>query len=146
MEFISANPTGPLHVGHGRGAAYGATLADLLEAVGYKVDREYVSNDAGRQMAILATSVWLRYLELKELKFAFPRNAYKGDYVRDIARKLQEKYGDKFLHDVKEIFVNVPPDETVEGEGDKEAHIDGLIDNAKRLLQVKVIKKFLQWV
>ncbi|MES9964903.1 MAG: arginine--tRNA ligase, partial [Candidatus Sedimenticola sp. 20ELBAFRAG] len=64
VEFVSANPTGPLHVGHGRGAAYGAVVADLLEAVGYDVHREYYVNDAGRQMDILATSVWLRYLEL----------------------------------------------------------------------------------
>ena len=64
VEFVSANPTGPLHVGHGRGAAYGATVANLLEATGFAVQREYYVNDAGRQMDILATSVWLRYLEL----------------------------------------------------------------------------------
>jgi len=62
VEFVSANPTGPLHVGHGRGAAYGASVADLLEAIGYRVHREYYVNDAGRQMSILAASVWLRYL------------------------------------------------------------------------------------
>jgi arginyl-tRNA synthetase len=64
VEFVSANPTGPLHVGHGRGAAYGAVVADLLAAVGFDVHREYYVNDAGRQMDILGTSVWLRYLEL----------------------------------------------------------------------------------
>ncbi|MGR9052060.1 MAG: arginine--tRNA ligase domain-containing protein, partial [Gammaproteobacteria bacterium] len=63
VEFVSANPTGPLHVGHGRGAAYGSVVADLLEAVGFDVYREYYVNDAGRQMDILATSIWLRYLE-----------------------------------------------------------------------------------
>ncbi len=81
VEFVSANPTGPLHVGHGRGAAYGATVADLLEAVGFDVHREYYVNDAGRQMDILATSIWLRYLELCGEELAFPSNGYKGDYV-----------------------------------------------------------------
>jgi len=79
VEFVSANPTGPLHVGHGRGAAYGATVADLLEAVGYTVDREYYVNDAGRQMNILATSIWLRYLALCGEAFDFPSNGYKGE-------------------------------------------------------------------
>ena len=78
LEYVSANPTGPLHVGHGRGAAYGATLATLLETVGYQVDREYYVNDAGRQMDILATSIWLRYLDLCGEKFSFPVNGYQG--------------------------------------------------------------------
>lgn len=134
VEFISSNPTGPLHVGHGRGASYGATVADLLEAVGYNVDREYYVNDAGRQMNILATSVWLRYLELYKLRFNFPRNGYKGAYVIDIAKALQEKYGDIFLCDIQELYTNVPQDETDDGQGDKETHIDGLIGNAKLLL------------
>jgi arginyl-tRNA synthetase len=79
VEFVSANPTGPLHVGHGRGAAYGATVADLLQAVGYRVHREYYVNDAGRQMDILAASVYLRYLELCGEDIPFPSNGYKGD-------------------------------------------------------------------
>ncbi|MFA7388387.1 MAG: arginine--tRNA ligase, partial [Thiohalobacteraceae bacterium] len=78
VEFVSANPTGPLHVGHGRGAAYGAAVADLLEAVGYRVHREYYVNDAGRQMDILAASVYLRYLDLCGESFEFPSNGYKG--------------------------------------------------------------------
>lgn len=134
LEFISSNPTGSLHVGHGRGASYGGTVADLLEAVGYTVDREYYVNDAGRQMNILATSVWLRYLELFNLKFAFPRNAYKGGYLLDIAKALQDKYGDSLLRNIKDVFANVPADETDDGQGDKEAHIDALIENAKQLL------------
>jgi len=81
LEYVSANPTGPLHVGHGRGAAYGATLATLLETVGYQVSREYYVNDAGRQMDILATSIWLRYLDLCGEKFTFPTNGYQGDYI-----------------------------------------------------------------
>ena len=79
VEFVSANPTGPLHVGHGRGAAYGATVADLLVAAGFRVHREYYVNDAGRQMDILATSVWLRYLGLYGEDIRFPSNGYRGN-------------------------------------------------------------------
>ncbi len=132
VEFVSANPTGPLHVGHGRGAAYGATVADLLQAVGFEVHREYYVNDAGRQMDILGTSVWLRYLELAGEELAFPSNGYKGDYVWDIAATLHREHGDDYRHPVIEVFEGVPADEP-EG-GDKEAHIDALIDSAKRLL------------
>jgi len=81
IEFVSANPTGPLHVGHGRGAAYGATIANLLAAVGYEVQREYYVNDAGRQIDILTASVWLRYLELCDEKFEFPTNAYRESKI-----------------------------------------------------------------
>ena len=86
LEFVSANPTGPLHVGHGRGAAYGATVANLLRAVGFEVDNEYYVNDAGRQMDILATSVYLRYIETEK----FPDNGYKGDYIFDIAKQIND--------------------------------------------------------
>ena len=89
VEFVSANPTGPLHVGHGRGAAYGASVCNLLAAIGYKVHREYYVNDAGRQMDILATSVWLRYLDLSGEEVVFPVNGYKGDYIWDIAATLR---------------------------------------------------------
>jgi len=132
VEFVSANPTGPLHVGHGRGAAYGATLANLLDAAGYQVHREYYINDAGRQMDILATSVWLRYLELCGEKFDFPVNGYKGDYVYDIGATLHRENGDKYRHASTKIFENVPPDEPKGG--DKETHIDALIERAKSLL------------
>jgi len=132
VEFVSANPTGPLHVGHGRGAAYGATVADLLQAVGFDVHREYYVNDAGRQMDILGTSVWLRYLELAGEEMTFPSNGYKGDYVWDIAATLHREHGDDYRHSVTEVFEGVPADEP-EG-GDKELHIDALIDSAKRLL------------
>jgi len=134
VEFVSANPTGPLHVGHGRGAAYGAVMADILGAVGYTVHREYYVNDAGRQMDILATSVWLRYLELLGESLVFPRNGYKGEYVIDIARKLEQQVGNSLSKPSAEVFAGVPMDENEAGEGDKEAHIDGLITNAKRLL------------
>ncbi len=132
VEFVSANPTGPLHVGHGRGAAYGAVVADLLEAVGFDVHREYYVNDAGRQMDILGTSVWLRYLELCGEELVFPSNGYKGDYVWDIAATLHRDHGDTYRHAADKVFNDVPADEPAGG--DKEAHIDGLIARAKSLL------------
>ena len=127
VEFVSANPTGPLHVGHGRGAAYGAAVADLLEAVGCSVHREYYVNDAGRQMDILATSVWLRYLELGGAEFDFPSNGYQGDYVQDIAATLRREHGDAYDHTVDEVFANLPV-------GDEEAYIDALIERTRQLL------------
>jgi arginyl-tRNA synthetase len=132
VEFVSANPTGPLHVGHGRGAAYGAVVADLLEAVGYEVHREYYVNDAGRQMDILALSVWLRYLELCGEPIAFPSNGYRGDYVWDIAATLHREHGDSYRHMAGEVFDGVPPD--APSGGDKEAHIDALVAKARKLL------------
>jgi len=132
VEFVSANPTGPLHVGHGRGAAYGASVADLLEAVGFKVHREYYVNDAGRQMDILAASVWLRYLDLSGESIVFPVNGYKGDYVWDIAATLHRENGDNYRHASDVVFADIPADE-ING-GDKEEHIDALILRAKKLL------------
>ncbi len=132
VEFVSANPTGPLHVGHGRGAAYGAVVADLLEAVGFRVHREYYVNDAGRQMDILASSVWLRYLELCDETLTFPANGYRGDYVWDIAATLHREHGDDYRYGAEEVFQAIPADEPAGG--DKEAHIDGLIVRTKQLL------------
>ncbi|MBW9264329.1 MAG: arginine--tRNA ligase [Candidatus Thiodiazotropha sp. (ex. Lucinisca nassula)] len=132
VEFVSANPTGPLHVGHGRGAAYGSVVADLLQAIGFDVHREYYVNDAGRQMDILATSVWLRYLELCDETLTFPANGYRGDYVWDIAATLHRDHGEAYRQDAEAVFQDVPADEPAGG--DKEAHIDGLIDRAKQLL------------
>jgi arginyl-tRNA synthetase len=135
VEFVSANPTGPLHVGHGRGAAYGAVVADLLAAVGFKVHREYYVNDAGRQMDILGTSVWLRYLELCGEALAFPSNGYQGDYIWDIAATLHRDHGDAYRHTAEGVFADVPADATEQtSDGDKEAHIDALIARAKQLL------------
>ena len=88
LEFISANPTGPLHVGHGRLAAFGATVGNLLEAAGFPVSREYYVNDAGRQMDILGVSVWLRWLALQGSEVAFPKAGYRGAYIRDIAAEI----------------------------------------------------------
>jgi arginyl-tRNA synthetase len=121
LEFVSANPTGPLHVGHGRGAAYGATVANLLRAVGFSVDCEYYVNDAGRQMDILATSVYLRYCEVD----IFPDNGYKGAYIIELAQQIQG---------VKKVDIahGVCKDENAGG--DKEKHIDALIENCKAAL------------
>ena len=135
VEFVSANPTGPLHVGHGRGAAYGAVVSDLLAAAGFEVHREYYVNDAGRQMDILGTSVWLRYLELAGEEVTFPANGYKGDYIWDIAATLHRENGEGYRRPEAEIFKDIPDDEPVGG--DKEAHIDALIARAKELLGTK---------
>jgi arginyl-tRNA synthetase len=139
VEFVSANPTGPLHVGHGRGAAYGATVANLLQAIGYKVHREYYVNDAGRQMDILAASVWLRYLERCGEAITFPSNGYKGDYVSDIAEALHKIHADSLQHPAADVFSNVPADEP-QG-GDKETHIDRLVQNSKELLGHKAYRQ-----
>ena len=121
LEFVSANPTGPLHVGHGRGAAYGATVANLLRAVGFTVDCEYYVNDAGRQMDILATSVYLRYVDTDK----FPDNGYKGDYIFAIAKQISgvQKC---------DILAGACKDECAGG--NKERHIDDLIANCKQAL------------
>jgi arginyl-tRNA synthetase len=132
VEFVSANPTGPLHVGHGRGAAYGSVVADLLQAVGFEVHREYYVNDAGRQMDILATSVWIRYLEECGEVLPFPSNAYRGDYVREIASDIHKTSGDNYRRPSATVLENLPADEP-QG-GDKELYIDALIERAKTLL------------
>lgn len=137
LEYVSANPTGPLHVGHGRGAALGASLANLLRFTGFNVHAEYYVNDAGRQMNILATSVWLRYLTQHGVEFPFPSNGYKGEYVNDIAQQLLELVGTDFVHDAALVFKQVPEDLHEDGTGDKEAHIDALIVNCQELLGQK---------
>jgi len=134
VEFVSANPTGPLHVGHGRGAAYGATLSALLDAAGFDVHREYYVNDHGRQMDILAVSVWLRYLELCGEQVRFPVSGYRGDYVYDIARLIRSEHGDHLRHNRFEVSDELPPDASDDGSGDKEKHIDALIKRARELL------------
>ncbi len=131
VEFVSANPTGPLHVGHGRGAAFGASLANVLAAAGFTVEREYYINDAGRQMDILALSTWLRYLELNGAAIAFPGNAYQGEYVRDMARLIHKAHGNRYLHQPDLLFADLPP---AAADGAGEAQLDSLIANAKKLL------------
>ncbi len=97
IEFVSANPTGPLHVGHGRGAAYGDTLGRILSAAGYQVEREYYVNDSGRQMDILTLSIWLRYLQSCGQGLPFPGQAYQGDYITRIAEQLRAGHGEALV-------------------------------------------------
>ncbi|PNK60456.1 arginine--tRNA ligase [Psychrobacter sp. FDAARGOS_221] len=143
VEFVSANPTSSLHVGHGRGAAFGMSVANLLEAVGYDVTREYYVNDAGRQMDILAVSTYLRYLQVNGEQVHFPVGGYQGDYVTQIAEGVQAEHGSVYVHPYSELSADVAQDAeitvTADGEedvvsGDKNAHVDGIIANAKRLL------------
>ncbi len=98
IEYVSANPTGPLHVGHGRGAAVGSALANLMKAAGYDVSQEYYINDAGNQMHNLAASVNARYLELYNIPCEFPENGYHGEDIVVTAKRIQKKYGDSFIH------------------------------------------------
>ena len=132
VEFVSANPTGPLHVGHGRGAAYGSAVADLLSAVGFDVYREYYVNDAGRQMDILAISIWLRYLEECGEVVPFPSNGYRGEYIREIAWQIHKNTENFYRRPAELVMEDIPADET-QG-GDKEEHVDALIERAKTLL------------
>ena len=138
VEFVSANPTGPLHVGHGRGAAYGASLAAILAAAGYDVDREFYVNDAGRQMDILLVSVWMRYLEAAGIAVEFPPNGYQGEYVRQRAGELRAQQGKTFERDAAAVLAGLPQargDETPEQtEALQETRMDVLIANMKSLL------------
>ena len=143
VEFVSANPTGPLHVGHGRGAAYGACIANILAAAGYTVTREYYVNDAGRQMDILALSTWLRYLELAGVALTFPSNAYQGEYVRAMAAQLRARDGERYVRPASEVESTsvkllVHGRRHVDADGDNvsdaEQTVDALIATAKSLL------------
>ncbi|MGH8245221.1 MAG: arginine--tRNA ligase, partial [Gammaproteobacteria bacterium] len=126
VEFVSANPTGPLHIGHGRGAAYGAALANLLATAGHDVSREYYVNDCGRQMDILAVSIWFRYLEICGRNIAFPEQAYRGEYIRDIAAKL--------AHDAAHDL-DLPPDGLLSDlPSDGDARMDELIMRCRKSL------------
>jgi len=131
LEFVSANPTGPLHVGHGRHAAFGASLANLLRATGHSVHREFYINDGGRQMDILALSTWLRYLERCGESLPYPSNAYRGDYVDAIAGELERRRGGELQRPVAQLMVDLPPDFPA---GDKDQYIDALIGRMRALL------------
>jgi len=140
VEFVSSNPTGPLHVGHGRHAAYGASLAGLLKTVGFAVEREYYVNDAGRQMDILAASVWLRYLELCGEQFPFPSNGYRGEYLRPIAEKLLATEQRRLHRTAAKVFTDLPPDAPA---GDKDEYIDAVIERARAQLGADDFRKAL---
>jgi len=132
VEFVSANPTGPLHVAHGRHAAYGASLSNVLAAAGFKVHREYYINDAGRQMDILASSLWLRYLETFGEAISIPANGYPGEYLKPIAQKLREVVGDSLRKPAAEVYKDLPPDEP--SGGDKEVYVDAIIERVRQLI------------
>jgi len=140
IEFVSSNPTGPLHVGHGRGGAYGASLANLLEANGWSVQREYYINDAGRQMDILAVSTWVRYLEAWGEVLPFPQNGYRGDYVRPLAQRLQAAAGQTLRRPAASVLANLPADAP---DGDKEAYIDALIARCRELIGAEGFRQVL---
>jgi arginyl-tRNA synthetase len=110
IEFISANPTGPLHLGHGRGGATGDALANLLSAAGFRVEREYYINDAGKQVKLLGQSVFARYQQLLGTEYTFPEEGYKGRYIEDIAEEIREKYGNAYLqtsfNNVSDFFID----------------------------------------
>ncbi len=133
VEFVSANPTGPLHVGHGRGAAYGASLANILRANGYSVTREYYVNDAGRQMDILTLSTWLRYLVLCGVSIPFPGNAYQGEYVIDMAKMIKEAHGDRYVHQSQALIPLATPIDA-SSESNEDEQLDKLIQAAKEIL------------
>ncbi len=127
VEFVSANPTGPLHVGHGRGAAYGDALARLLAAAGNTVEREYYVNDAGRQMDILAVSVWVRYLQACNIDIALPDNCYKGEYVVVMGQELAAAHSDAYVVAASDI-------QAVRADLEDEAALDATIALAKQTL------------
>ena len=110
IEFVSANPTGPLHLGHGKGAATGAALSNLLHAAGYEVVREYYINDAGKQVKLLGLSVFARYQQLHDVEYPFPEDGYKGAYIEDIAREIMKEKRKKYIQagfeDVSDFFID----------------------------------------
>ena len=139
IEFVSANPTGPLHVGHGRGAAYGDTLARLLRAAGHQVSTEYYVNDIGRQMDILTVSVWIRYQQqLEGDAISLPKAAYQGDYIVDIAKHLRQRHDARFdSQQAAEIEAKGTSDDEV---------LDSIIGQVRELLgadRFTVLRKFV---
>ncbi len=125
VEFVSANPTGPLHVGHGRGAALGDALANILQCAGYQVQREYYINDAGNQIQTLGISVYARYLEIFGRENVFPEEGYKGDYIREIAERFVKEDG--------ELYLNMPEDKAVEEIAEKSAPL--ILDDIRQDLE-----------
>lgn len=137
IEYVSANPTGPMHVGHGRGAAYGSALANMMRAAGYDIKTEYYINDAGRQADVLAVSVYLRYLEALGETIKIPSRAYPADYVKVCAQNVVAKYGTQFKKSYADVLAGLPADP--DGDGDeikmlRERHLDALIERVKSLL------------
>ena len=148
IEFVSANPTGPLHVGHGRGAAFGSALAALLDAAGFETHREYYVNDAGRQIDILTTSVFVRYLQQVGTTIDFPAGGYQGDYIRRIAEATAEDAGDSYRIDGAALTGNLPADEG--NGGDKDEYVDALIMASREQLGEarfgEIRQRALDWI
>ena len=132
VEFVSSNPTGPLHVGHGRNAAYGAALSNLLDAAGFDVQREYYVNDVGRQMDTLVLSVWLRYLERAGERVAFPARGYQGGYLHRIAAALAAERGEAYAAPAPALLEGVPP--PGHGDAEEERYLSALIERARVVL------------
>ena len=131
IEYVSSNPTGPLHVGHGRGAAFGSVLASMLKAIGHQVDEEYYVNDQGRQTEILSLSVWLRYLEIFNQVSLFPNNCYQGAYIESLAKDLKKNKDKKYCIENKigkEVSQLLSLDLT-------EEELDSLIAKSKKVLK-----------
>ena len=138
IEFVSANPTGPLHIGHGRGAAYGAAIVNLLKKTGFNIHCEYYVNDSGRQMDILTVSAWIRYLQQHDKEICFPESAYKGNYIIDIAADLKDKYANKFVTPHKDIL------DLLDTREEADIKIDKLIKHCSSVLGEKNYRLILE--
>ena len=138
IEFVSANPTGPLHIGHGRGAAYGAAIANLLKKTGFNIHCEYYVNDSGRQMDILTVSTWIRYLQQYDKEICFPESAYKGNYIIDIAADLKDKHANKFVTPHKDIL------DLLDTKEEADIKIDKLIKHCASVLGEKNYRLILE--
>ena len=129
IEYVSSNPTGPLHVGHGRGAVFGSVLATLLREAGFKVDEEYYINDFGRQMNILAASLWLRYAQLFNSEINMIKNGYQGEYLISIADSLKQIQSDKFYSSQEEVSILINPEKE-----EDEAFTDKIVEAVHSML------------
>jgi len=129
IEYVSSNPTGPLHVGHGRGAVFGSVLAALLREAGFKVDEEYYINDFGRQMNILAASLWLRYAQLFNKEINMIKNGYQGEYLISIADSLKQIQSDKFYSSQEEVSILINPEKE-----EDEAFTDKIVEAIHSML------------
>ena len=138
IEFVSANPTGPLHIGHGRGAAYGAAIVNLLKKTGFNIHCEYYVNDSGRQMDILTVSTWIRYLQQHDKEICFPESAYKGNYIIDIAADLKNKYANKFVTTHKDIL------DLLDTKEEADIKIDKLIKHCASILGMENYRLILE--
>ena len=129
IEYVSSNPTGPLHIGHGRGAVFGSVLSSLLEEAGFEVDQEYYVNDFGRQMNILATSVWIRYCQLFSSEIKMMQQGYQGDYLIPIAKKLKDEKSDS-LFKIEESLI-----QKLNSEDQDDEFTDQLVESLRVILK-----------